>query len=585
MKCFLSLLLLLALLVPAAFAEQGTDSATETVQEIAEGSAEEIAEEPVEKAAIESGTLGLSILYYEQDGGNSVVSDLVPLYSDVVLCVLPAEGIAFEDLDWKSSDQDVLAFEGSDDAYSWLWFTAVKAGTTTLTVFSRSDSKIRASVRVTVYSGTKPLNLYFADDYGAPTTLLKYYTEKDAIGQKSGPLENLVIEPAEIRDQVKLTWKSSKPKVLKMAKDGSSVLKSFGTTKVTVTAQYGKEKKSASATVTIMDWNELFLAQFTEHRTGTETQMKTAKIAIDTEDLDLSEDLLIEPSGLRSECTVTWKSGNTRIAEVDSAGRLTLKKEGSVKITAKVTLGKKTKTAAITLKVYDPVKPTKVTIGTGTKMTKYLNGNDVVDLGPILSISAPKPDPEKYTVTWSSSKPSVASIDEKGVMTLRKKGTAKITAVVKYGSFTKKATCTVTVKVPAMELNKYIGKPVDELIAVYALDYTFYEQDGFRYFHINSRYGQIYATASDQTGRIYDLNVRDGDLTLFGIGKKTGMSKVEAIARKKGFRNKVCVSGEGKDAIWYYLKGELKDGEEAIIVEYNDGLPYGVEYTQSLRIN
>ena len=56
-------------------------------------------------------------------------------------------------------------------------------------------------------------------------------------------------------------------------------------------------------------------------------------------------------------------------------------------------------------------------------------------------------------VTWSSSNKKVATVDKNGVVTAVKKGTVTITAKTSGG---KKATCKVTVKVPAtkVKLNK-----------------------------------------------------------------------------------------------------------------------------------
>ena len=53
-----------------------------------------------------------------------------------------------------------------------------------------------------------------------------------------------------------------------------------------------------------------------------------------------------------------------------------------------------------------------------------------------------EPDNHTDEITWSSSKESVATVDENGVVTAHENGSAKITAMTGSG---KKATCTVTV--------------------------------------------------------------------------------------------------------------------------------------------
>ena len=125
---------------------------------------------------------------------------------------------------------------------------------------------------------------------------------------------------------------------------------------------------------------------------------------------------------------VTWKSSNTSIATVTSAGKVTAKKPGTATITATVN-GKKA-TCKVTVKA--PI--TKVS----------MNKSSVsVDKGKtaVLSASyAPANTTDSKTVTWKSSNTNVATVSN-GKVTAKKAGTATITA--KIG--TKTATCKVTV--------------------------------------------------------------------------------------------------------------------------------------------
>lgn len=57
-----------------------------------------------------------------------------------------------------------------------------------------------------------------------------------------------------------------------------------------------------------------------------------------------------------------------------------------------------------------------------------------------------KPSDMYVKVTYKSSNPKVATVNSKGKITAKKKGTAKITVIAKDGNTTKKATCTITVK-------------------------------------------------------------------------------------------------------------------------------------------
>ncbi len=131
-----------------------------------------------------------------------------------------------------------------------------------------------------------------------------------------------------------------------------------------------------------------------------------------------------------SEKTVSWSSSNTSVATVNN-GTVTAVAVGSATITAKA--GSKTATCTVTVKAKEvPVTgitldPTSVsiTVGGTAKLTATVSPADATD----------------KTVTWSSSKESVATV-ENGTVTAVAVGTATITA--KAGS--KTATCTVTVK-------------------------------------------------------------------------------------------------------------------------------------------
>lgn len=59
-----------------------------------------------------------------------------------------------------------------------------------------------------------------------------------------------------------------------------------------------------------------------------------------------------------------------------------------------------------------------------------------------------------YVLTYKSSKPSVASVNGKGIITAKKAGTAKITATYKAGTVTKTFTKTVTVKKANLKFSK-----------------------------------------------------------------------------------------------------------------------------------
>lgn len=128
------------------------------------------------------------------------------------------------------------------------------------------------------------------------------------------------------------------------------------------------------------------------------------------------------------EVAYSYSSSNTKVATVDKNGVVTAKKAGTAVITATSYNGL---TADCEISVGKA--PSKVTLS--AKSLDMGEGQSETLVAEINSGSF-------GAVAFSSSKESVATVDENGVITAVSKGTAKITAKTYNG---KKATCTVSV--------------------------------------------------------------------------------------------------------------------------------------------
>lgn len=123
---------------------------------------------------------------------------------------------------------------------------------------------------------------------------------------------------------------------------------------------------------------------------------------------------------------VKWSSSNKKIVTINSKGKVTAKKTGKATIYAKV--GKKRYSRKVTV-VNPKLSASKAMIYVGAKKTLKLN--------------------KAYgTVKWTSSKPSVASVTAKGVVTGQTAGSATIKATINGQAYS----CKVTV--PVMSLTK-----------------------------------------------------------------------------------------------------------------------------------
>lgn len=146
--------------------------------------------------------------------------------------------------------------------------------------------------------------------------------------------------------------------------------------------------------------------------------------------LDVGESLFLAAVATNGKAP-TWKSSDSSIVSVNSYGKVTAKKAGTATITAKVSKGE----ASCRIKV----RKTEVKLDAKSMILE--NG----DTGRLYATTSNGSD-----VTWKSSKRSIATIDEYGLVTALKPGETTITA--KADGTT--VSCKVTVKTPQVKLNK-----------------------------------------------------------------------------------------------------------------------------------
>lgn len=218
-------------------------------------------------------------------------------------------------------------------------------------------------------------------------------------------------------------WVSSNSAVATVTPTGLVTAKSEGTANITATA----DGKSAVCKVTVK-----------------KPAVPVASVELDKTDvtLDAEETVILKATVKPDDATdktITWASSNTSVATVDNNGKVTGIDNGTVNITA--TSGGKTATCKVTVIVQ--VKSitldiTSETIAVGKEpltLTATVNPSNAAD----------------KTVTWTSSNPSVATVD-RGAVTAVNSGTATITAEASG----KTATCEITViiLVESVTLNK-----------------------------------------------------------------------------------------------------------------------------------
>ena len=134
--------------------------------------------------------------------------------------------------------------------------------------------------------------------------------------------------------------------------------------------------------------------------------------------------------------TVTWKSDNEGVAIVDNSGNVTAKAAGTATITA--TVDGKSASCKVTVNGQTTTVPVQ-SVGLNTNKVELSVGEE----NKLVATVTPEAATNKE-VTWASSTPEVATVDQDGKVVAQKPGNATITVTTKDGN--KTATCEVTVK-------------------------------------------------------------------------------------------------------------------------------------------
>lgn len=207
------------------------------------------------------------------------------------------------------------------------------------------------------------------------------------------------------------TWSSSNPSVATVSKKGKVTALKVGTAKITVKTDNGKK---ASCTVTVKP-------------APTKVKLNKTKATLGVKE-KLPLKAAVSPSSAYT--TLTWKSSDKAVAAVSKQGVVTPKKPGTAIVTVTTHNGKTAK-ATITVKK----APGKVTLNK--------SGTVALAVGKKLKLKAALPEGTASALTWTSSAPKVASVDQKGNVKALKKGTAVITVETFNG---KTAKVTISVK-------------------------------------------------------------------------------------------------------------------------------------------
>ena len=309
-------------------------------------------------------------------------------------------------------------------------------------------------------------------------------------------------------------WTSSNSAVASVDINGLVTAKAIGTAQITAKTEDGG--KTATVSITVKKASEQNVPV-----TGVSINMSSLSLKVG-ESATLTT--TIAPANATNK-GVTWTTSMSSVATVTSDGVVTAKAAGTAVITAKTEDGGKTATCNVTV-TYTPdpggeVSVTQVTISpTSVNMT----------VGDTKQFSV-KIDPANATnqeVSWSSSDPSVASIDSKGLVTAKAEGKATITVTANDGGVSSKATVTVNNKtVPVTGVSVSPASLSMEIGESKALSVTVSPSDAT---------DKTYTVTSDNTG------VVDIDNSNNLVAKGAGTANVLITTSDGGFTAKCVVT-------------------------------------------
>ena len=324
--------------------------------------------------------------------------------------VLPANATN-QSLTWSSSVEGVATVDPTGKV------TAIKAGTTVITATAKDDSGISASCTVQVTVPTVKV-----------TGITLNKTTASVVKGKTVAL-TATVTPDTATDKT-IKWTTSNKNVATVSTYGVVTAVSAGTATITATAA---DDSGVKATCKITVTNPVV-------KVTKVTLNKTTASVVKGKTLTLTA--TVTPTNATNK-KVTWKSSNTKIATVDSNGKVTAKAAGTATITCTAADGSgKSAACKITVK-NPPVKVTKLKINKTS--VDLLKGKTVQ-----LKVTVTPSNATNKAVTWTSSNKKIATVTSNGLVKAVRTGTVTITAKAKDGSG-KKVTCKINVYADSVE--------------------------------------------------------------------------------------------------------------------------------------
>ncbi len=303
------------------------------------------------------------------------------------------EDATIKDLVYESSDESVVKVDENGN------ITALKEGTATITVSSVDDPTKSDTITITVKVPVKEI-----------------VTDKDDITIDTGDTDKITVtvNPDGATNK-NVEFSSSDESIVTVDKDGNITALKEGTATITITSE---DDPTVTKTVTVTVENPVTDITASEDFTMDIGDIKNV-------DAKVNEDA--------TNKKLNYESSDPGIAKVDSNGEVIALKEGTVTIIIS-SEDDPSITETVTVTVKTPVSDIVIPDSDIT-----LDVNEEAEIGATVA-----PDEADYGLTYESSDPTIAEVDENGKITAKKEGEVTVTVKSEDGRVEKTIKVTVT---------------------------------------------------------------------------------------------------------------------------------------------
>ena len=317
--------------------------------------------------------------------------------------VMPAS--ADQRVSWRTSSSRVASVSSKG------LITARQGGTAVITCYSRRDRTVLGQITVTVkeYPTPTSISLEHEPHYMIVGTTLQLHPQTEPAGQRVCEM---------------FTWRSSSSRRASVSASGLVTAKSTGVVTITCSSKQNSRIRETLRIVVVKPDSPYYITL----TPGSET---INAYAGDTLHIGAS----VFPANRAQG--ITWKSSRTSVATVDQNGNVTVKKPGTVKITATSSVNRDIQ-SSVTIKATRLPAPDAIVLSP-TPTT--------LELSETLNLSAqayPTNERRSREFRWKTSSSSIARVSSDGVVTPRRLGTVTITC---YSAVNSKVRATLTLRI------------------------------------------------------------------------------------------------------------------------------------------